>query len=62
MRNLLNINALHEDNQCDVALLLCSNCNILHKFCKKMSNGYVAWGVSLLISLSIIIKNLIFKY
>ena len=59
MRNLLNNSALQKVDKCGIVLLFCLNCNILHKFCKKMSNGYVACGVSLLISL--LTDNLNFK-
>ena len=61
MRNMLNINVLQKINQCNIALPFSLNCNILHKFCEKMSNGYAACGVPLLVSLSII-DNLNFKY
>ena len=61
MRKLLNINTLQKMSLCGIALFFGLNCNVLHKFCKKMSNGCSACGVSLLISLSII-ENLIFKY
>ena len=60
MRNLLNNSALQKINKYDIALFCCSICNILHKFCKKMSNGCSASGVSLLISL--LTDNLNFKY
>lgn len=42
MRNLLNINMLCMEMQSDVALFFYLNCNILHKICKKMSNGSMA--------------------
>ncbi len=42
MKNLLNINMLWMEMQSDVALFFYLNCNILHKICKKMSNGSMA--------------------
>ena len=59
MRILLNISMLQKIDKYYIALFCSSICNILHKFCKEMSNGYAAWGVSLLISL--LIDNLNFK-
>ena len=59
--DLLNVKPKEEnaETQEKSVNFFCPICNILHKFCEKMSNGYATCRVFLLISLSI--DNLIFN-